>query len=328
MNIRSLLYSLTMVPAAVAAQQERPNIIFVLCDDMGWGDLACYGQQYISTPNIDRLASQGMQFMLFTYTIPHAELVQPEDSILLAYKAKFRDDKVFGGANGSWYHAIGNVHAQFAAMITRLDAYVGEIMDLLERKGMADNTILIFSSDNGPHEEGGADPTFFNRDGVLKGLKRSCHEGGIRIPFIVRWPGHVSAGQKNNHPIAFWDIMPTFCDIIGQQDYVAKYRNPRLGERDYFDGISFLPTLEGRDTEQRSHDYLYWEFDETDQIAVRQANWKLIVKRGVAELYDLATDVHEDHNVAADYPEKLEELKALVRQSHVDNPHFSVTLPK
>ena len=503
MDIRHLLYGLTMAPAIAGAQQaSKPNIIFILCDDMGWGDLACYGQHYISTPNIDRLASQGMQFMqayagspvsapsraslmtgqhtghceirgnkeyrsgkvsyngntdyavvgqhpldtahvvlpeimkrngyataqfgkwaggyegsistpekrgvdefygyicqfeahsyypnflnkysrrdgdegvsrdvlqgniqhafygddyyrrpeysadiihqkamawierqdgsqpfygLLTYTIPHAELVQPEDSILLSYREKFAEDKRFRGQDGSWYHAIDGVHAQFAAMITRLDAYVGEIMELLERKGMADNTILIFSSDNGPHEEGGADPTFFNRDGVLKGLKRSCHEGGIRIPFIVRWPGHVPAGVRSNQQIAFYDIMPTFCDIIGERNYVEKYRNPRLGEQDHFDGISFLPTLEGRDEQQKAHDYLYWEFNETDQIAVRQGNWKLVVKKGVSELYDLATDIHEDYNLADEYPEKLAELKALVLQSHIDNPHFHVTLPK
>ena len=136
------------------------------------------------------------------------------------------------------------------------------------------------------------------------------------------------AGRKSNHQLAFYDIMPTFCDIIGEQDYVAKYRNPRLGEQDYFDGISFLPTLLGHEADQPVHDYLYWEFNETNQIAVRQGNWKLIVKKGVSELYDLATDIHEDNNVAADYPEKLAELKALVRQSHIDNPNFKVTLPQ
>lgn len=502
MDAKKLLYSLTMAPVLASAQGEKPNIIFILCDDMGWGDLACYGQQYISTPNIDRLAAQGMQFMqayagspvsapsraslmtgqhtghceirgnkeyrsgsvtygkatdyavtgqhpldtahivlpeimkdygyttgqfgkwaggyegsvstpdkrgvdefygyicqfeahtyypnflnkysaragdkgvtrelmteniqhefygedyyrrpqysadiihqkamewldrqdgsqpfygLFTYTIPHAELLQPEDSILTSYKAKFCQDKSYGGDNGSWYHAVSNVHAQFAGMITRLDAYVGEIMAKLEEKGMADNTILIFSSDNGPHEEGGADPTFFNRDGVLKGLKRSCHEGGIRIPFIVRWPGHVPAGVKSDHQIAFYDVMPTFAEILGIQDYVGKYQNPRLGAADHFDGISFLPTLTGNETAQESHDFLYWEFNETDQIGVRQGNWKLIVKRGVCELYDLATDIHEDTNLASEYPEKVKELKALVVQSHIDNPNFKVTLPK
>ena len=502
MHAFRLFPALALMPMMAGAQTQKPNIIFILCDDMGWGDLACYGQRYISTPNIDRMAREGMQFMqayagspvsapsraslmtgqhtghcevrgnkeywkgevyyngnkdyavvgqhpldtahvvlpeimkrngyataqfgkwaggyegsistpdkrgidefygyicqfqahayypnflnkysrkdgdqgvsrdlleenirhrffgedyyrrpqysadiihrkamqwiagqdgrqpfygLLTYTIPHAELLQPDDSLLQAYRQKFREDKSFRGQNASWYHAAENVHAQFAAMITRLDSYVGEIMDLLERKGMADNTVLIFSSDNGPHEEGGADPTFFNRDGVLKGLKRSCHEGGIRVPFIVRWPGHVPAGVKNNHSIAFYDIMPTFCDIIGEHNYVTKYRNPRLGKADHFDGISFLPTLEGRDAEQQSHEYLYWEFNETDQIAVRQANWKLIVKRGQSELYDLATDVHEDHDVAADYPEKLTELQTIARQAHTDNRHFRVTLPK
>ncbi|MBO4612913.1 MAG: arylsulfatase [Bacteroidaceae bacterium] len=498
MDTKLLRFGLALVPAWVSAQKQ-PNIVFILCDDMGWGDLGCYGQRYIETPNIDRMAREGMQFMqayagspvsapsraslmtgqhtghceirgnkeyrsgvveyngnkdyavvgqhpldtahvvlpeilkrngyrtaqfgkwaggyegsistpdkrgvdefygyicqfeahtyypnflnkfgegdkevtreiqeqniqhsffgedyynrpqysadvihrkamdwlerqdgkqpfygLFTYTIPHAELVQPQDSILAYYKSKFSEDKMFRGQDGSWYHATPNVHAQFAAMITRLDKYVGEIMEKLEEKGLSENTILIFSSDNGPHEEGGADPTFFNRDGVLRGIKRSCHEGGIRIPFIVRWPGHVPAQARNNHPIAFYDIMPTFCDIVGEQNYVDKYRNPRLGERDYFDGISFLPTLMGKDAAQRSHDYLYWEFNETDQIAVRQANWKLIVKSGRAELYDLAQDIHEDHDVAAEYPHKVMEMIQLVHASHVDNPHFHVTLP-
>ena len=493
--------SLAGFSSLAVLSHEKPNIIFVLCDDMGWGDLACYGQQYINTPNIDRLASQGMQFMqaysgspvsapsraslmtgqhtghceirgnkeywsfkntikygnntdfalvgqhpldpnhvvlpeimkdhgyatgqfgkwaggyegsastpdkrgvdefygpvcqfqahayypnflnkfsradgdtattrqlleeniahdfygndyfnrpqysadlihqhalewldkqtseqpfygLFTYTLPHAELVQPEDSILIAYKKKFREDKSFGGSEGSWYHAINNVHAEFAGMITRLDTYVGEIMEKLEEKGLSDNTILIFSSDNGPHEEGGADPTFFNRDGVLRGLKRSCHEGGIRVPFIVRWPGYVPAGVKNNHPIAFWDIMPTFCQIVGENDYVSKYQK---SETDYFDGISFLPTLTGDDANQKSHEYLYWEFNETDQIAVRKKNWKLIVKKGTCELYDLDTDIHEDNNVADQYPDKVAEMVAIIKEAHTPNENFSVTLPE
>ena len=494
------------MPLALCAKAgNKPNIIFVLCDDMGWGDLACYGQKYISTPNIDRMASEGMQFMqaysgspvsapsraslmtgqhtghceirgnkeywrgferdnmygknwdyarvgqhpldsahivlpeimkangyntaqfgkwaggyegsystpdkrgvdefygplcqfqahayypnflnryskaegdtstvrevmaenirhdfygddyyrrpqysadmihrkalewidsqtkdtpfygLFTYTLPHAELVQPDDSILEVYRKKFAEDKTFGGNPGSWYHAITNVHAEFAGMITRLDAYVGEIMSKLDEKGLADNTILIFSSDNGPHEEGGADPAFFNRDGVLKGLKRSCHEGGIRVPFIVRWPGKVKAGVKTDQPIAFWDIMPTFCDIIGEKNYEKKYRNPRLGTDDHFDGISFLPTLRGKAKKQVQHDHLYWEFDETNQIAVRRGDWKLIVKSGKCELYDLSTDIHEDHNVAAQHPDKVRKMVDIVKAEHTDNPYFKVTLPE
>lgn len=496
-----LLYGLALVPAWANAQSQKPNILFVLCDDMGWGDLGCYGQSHIATPHIDRLAAEGMQFMqayagspvsapsraslmtgqhtghcavrgnkeyrsgtvwygqnrdfavsgqhpldtahvvlpeifkdngyataqfgkwaggyegspstpdkrgvdeyygpvcqfqahayypnflnkfsraegdtaltrerleenirhaffgedyyrrpqysadlihrralewlgrqtsekpffgLFTYTLPHAELVQPQDSILNRYKQQFREDKHFAGQDASWYHATEHVHAQFAAMITRLDTYVGEIMQTLEAKGLAENTVVIFSSDNGPHEEGGADPAFFNRDGVLRGLKRSCHEGGIRVPFIVRWPGRVPAGMRNELPIAFYDLLPTFCEMMGVEDYVARYRNPRLGEADCFDGVSILPTLTGRDSEQQRHNYLYWEFNETDQIALRQGPWKLIVKRGVCELYHLETDLHEDHNVAARHPLKVAELAALVRQAHVPNPHFRVTLP-
>ena len=277
---------------------------------------------------IDEMADAGQPFYgLFTYTLPHAELAQPEDSILLGYKEKFCNDNTWGGDVGSWYHRVENTHAQFAGMITRLDAYMGEIMAKLEEKGIADNTILIFSSDNGPHEEGGADPTFFNRDGVLKGIKRSCNEGGIRVPFIVRWPGKVPAGVKNDHQLAFYDVMPTFCELIGIENYVEKYKRPQSGgKEDYFDGISFLPTLLGNDAAQEKHDYLYWELN--PQIGVRQGNWKLIVRNGNCELYDLASDVHEDTNLASQYPEKLAELKAIVRQAHVDSSMFPITLPK
>lgn len=505
MKANKLLYGLAMTPALACGQSEKPNIIFVLCDDMGWGDLGCYGQQYISTPNLDRMAAEGMQFMqaycgspvsapsraslmtgqhsghtkirgnkehwqgklqqnmyganadytlvgqepldpnhvvipeimkdngyttaqfgkwaggyegsvstpdkrgvdvfygpicqfqahayypnflnrydpskgdkavvrelleenikfnfqndeyfkrpqysadlihqralqwiddvadgdkpfygLFTYTLPHAELAQPDDSIYQSYKAKFCTDKSWGGDVGSWYHRVTNTHAQFAGMITRLDAYMGEIMAKLKEKGIDENTILIFSSDNGPHEEGGADPTFFNRDGVLKGIKRSCNEGGIRIPFIVRWPGKVPAGVKNDHQLAFYDVMPTFCELIGIDDYVSKYKRPQSnGKEDYFDGISFLPTLLGNDAQQQKHDYLYWEL--APQIGVRQGNWKLVVRNGNCELYDLASDIHEDTNLASKYPEKLAELKAIVREAHVDSSMFPITLPK
>lgn len=504
MSTKFYLMGLTLLPMVAQAAGKKPNIIFVLCDDMGWGDLGCYGQQYILTPNIDRLAAEGMQFMqaysgspvsapsraslmtgqhtghcairgnkeywrdggtimygnnkdfalvgqhpldtahvvlpeimkangyntaqfgkwaggyegspstpdkrgvdefygpicqfqahayypnflnsfsradgdtetkrvlleenikhdflgedyyrrpqysadmihrkalewidrqtkdtpfygLFTYTLPHAELVQPEDSILQMYRQKFTEDKSFGGSHDGWYHPITHVHAEFAGMITRLDAYVGEIMQKLEEKGLAENTILIFSSDNGPHEEGGADPTFFNRDGVLRGIKRSCHEGGIRVPFIIRWPGKVKAGTKSQQPIAFWDIMPTFCDIIGQRDYTHRFGNKRLGEADYFDGISFLPTLRGKNKKQQQHDHFYWEFNETNQIAVRRGDWKLIVKSGRCELYNLAEDIHEDNNVSAEHPDKVEELKALIYADHIDNEFFKVTLPE
>lgn len=483
-----------------ARQNEKPNIIFILCDDMGYGDLACYGQKYIKTPNLDKMASEGMLFTqayagspvsapsraslmtgqhtghtevrgnkeywsgqvkygrntdyavagqhpydpehvilpeimkdqgyttgmfgkwaggyegsvstpdkrgideyygficqfqahlyypnflnryskalgdtgvvrvvmdenikypmlgseygrrpqysarmihekamewldkqtadqpfygFFTYTLPHAELVQPGDSILDYYLEQFKNDKNFKGADGSRYNAVANVHAQFAAMITRLDSYVGEIMQKLEEKGLADNTLVIFSSDNGPHEEGGADPSFFGRDGKLRGLKRSCHEGGIRVPFIAKWPGKIPAGVVNDHQLAFYDIMPTFCDLAGVKDFKKQYSNKN--KADYFDGISFAPTLLGNDKKQKEHAYLYWEFNETQQIAVRKGDWKLIVKSGKCELYDLASDVHEDHNIADKHPDIVAELKKIVQKEHVDSPIFPIKLPE
>ena len=265
-------------------------------------------------------------FGIFTYTLPHAELVQPEDSILNEYKAKFDPDKVYKGSEGSRYNAITHTHAQFAAMITRLDYYVGEVLKKLKEKGLDENTLVIFSSDNGPHEEGGADPTFFGRDGKLRGLKRQCHEGGIRIPFIARWPGHVPAGKVNDHICAFYDLMPTFCDVAGIKNYEKKYRNKEK-EVDYFDGISFAPTLLGK-KKQKQHDFLYWEFNETNQIAVRMDDWKLIFKKGKPFLYNLKTDIHEDNDVALQHPDIVEKLKKVIFEQRIPNPYFSVTLPK
>lgn len=250
---------------------------------------------------------------LFTYTLPHAELYQPNDSILQSYLRRFCNDPAFEG--GGRYHATLHTHAQFAAMITRLDAYVGEIFAKLKEKGLDEQTIVIFSSDNGPHEEGGADPAFFGRDGKLRGIKRSCHEGGIRVPFIVRWPGKVEAGSVNAHPLAFYDVMPTFCDLIGQEDYQEVFGN-KDEKPDYFDGLSFLPTLLGKDEDQAKHDFLYWEFHETDQMAVRKGDWKLHVERGKCRLYHLATDLHEDRDVAAEHPEIVAELKQIIKEQH------------
>ena len=187
-----------------------------------------YGDDYLKRPqySADMIHREAMDWLdrqsadkpfmgIFTYTLPHAELVQPNDSLLKGYKRKFFLDKTWGGQEASRYNPSVNTHAQFAAMISRLDAYVGEIMEKLDEKGLADNTIVVFTSDNGPHEEGGADPEFFGRDGQLRGLKRSCHEGGIRIPFIVRWPGVIEAGRESDHQLAFYDVLPTVCDIVG-----------------------------------------------------------------------------------------------------------------
>lgn len=280
-----------------------------------------YSADMIHQKALDWIARQTPDkpfFALLTYTLPHAELAQPEDSLLRRYKKKFFHDRTWGGSKGSRYNPATHTHAQFAAMISRLDAYVGDVMKLLHDKGMDENTIIVFTSDNGPHEEGGADPTFFGRDGKLKGLKRSCHEGGIRVPFIVSWPGTAPEGTESDHILAFYDMMPTLCDITGTR--TSRYV-------DSTDGISFLPTIKGKG-KQATHSHLYWEFHETDQIAVREGDWKLIVKQGKPELYNLADDIHEDRDIAAENPEIVKRLVSIALKEHTPSQHFPVTLPK
>ncbi len=273
---------------------------------------------------IDQQDSRHPFVGFLTYTLPHAELSQPDDSIVRYYEEKFFEDKTWGGQEGSRYNAVEHTHAQFAAMITRLDQYVGEILAKLKEKGLDNNTIVFFTSDNGPHEEGGADPEYFGRDGKLKGLKRQCYEGGIRVPFIA-WGGNIASKTTRDLSFAFYDLMPTFCDLIGIRNYEKKFGNKQNTDR--FDGISIAPTLLGQDNLQKQHEYLYWEFSETDQIGVRKGDWKLVVIHGVPHLYNLSNDIHEDNDLSQNYPEIVKELTDAIRKEHVDNPEYPVTLP-
>ena len=490
MNKQTLLCSFGALGALAAGAQEKPNIIYIMCDDMGYGDLACYGQQYIATPNIDRMAAEGMRFTqayagspvsapsrasfmtgqhtghthvrgnreywnkfgtvqygvvkeykvtgqepydtahvvipeimkdngyttgmfgkwaggyegsistpdkrgvdeyygyicqfmahlyypnfmneysraagdtavrrvileenvkypmygpeykkrpqysadlihqkalawldkqsqdqpffgVFTYTLPHAELAQPEDSILLAYRGKFCQERTFGGSEGSRYNPTQHGHAEFAAMITRLDAQVGEVLAKLKEKGLDENTIVIFTSDNGPHAEGGADPNFFKSSGPLRGIKRQVYEGGIRVPFVAWSPGNVPAGVKTDHMAAFWDFMPTMAELTGR----------KLGT--YTDGISYLSTLLGKDG-QRQHPFLYWEFhEEGGRQALRMGEWKLIRQpvngQTHTELYHLPSDLHEDRNVAAEHPERVKEMMLVMENARTHSDWF------
>ncbi len=276
---------------------------------------------------IDRQAEKDDPFLgIFTYTLPHAELWQPQDSLVTKYKEKFKgqDGGDWGGEFGSWYYRAPSRHAQFAAMISRLDAQVGEIFEKLEEKGIADNTLVIFTSDNGPHTEGGADPTWFNSSGNLRGTKRVTHEGGVRVPFIAKGPG-VPAGVVNDHQLAFYDVMPTLLDYAGENGGAHSLK-ASTAERPY-DGISFYNTLTGNDAEQEKHEFLYWEFHETDMMALRQGNWKLVVNRGTPSLYDLSTDPHEDNNVASKNPTILRQMIEILHEQHTESSMFRVTLP-
>ena len=278
---------------------------------------------------IDRMAEKKVPFLgIFTYTLPHAELWQPNDSILQKYNQAFRcDEKSHGWETGNWYYKNTNSHAQFAAMITRLDAYVGEIRAKLKEKGLDRNTLVIFTSDNGPHEEGGADPAWFNRDGLLKGTKRSTHEGGIRIPYIACGP-NVPAGVVNDHQLAFYDVMPTLLDYIGENEAARAHSLEASSENDWYDGISFYNTLTGNDEAQQKHEFLYWEFHETNMMGLRMGDWKMVVSNGNCKLYDLANDIHEDTDVAAQYPEVVAKMKQIIMEQHVNSDLFAVTLPK
>lgn len=256
-------------------------------------------------------------FAMLTYTLPHAELNLPHDSIYRMYENKFDEipyigkfDKVMGG-----YNTSEQPKASFAAMVSRLDMYVGEVLAELKAQGLDKNTLVIFTSDNGPHHEGGADPDFFRSYGPLRGIKRDVYEGGIRVPMVAWCPGKIKSGKKTDQVCAFWDVMPTLAELAG-----TTLLQPG-------DGISFLPTLFGKG-EQKLHDYLYWEFHELNgREALRAGNWKLIrqpvVGETILELYDLSKDIHEDHNLASQFPDKVEELAVLMDSARTESPYFN-----
>jgi arylsulfatase A-like enzyme len=199
----------------------------------------------------------------------------------------------------------------FARMIQRIDESVGKIMDKLTELGIAENTLIIFSSDNGPHDEGGHSVTCFNSSGGFQGYKRSLHEGGIRIPFIAWQPGTIKPGESD-HQGYFPDLLATFCDIAG----VENIENS--------DGYSILPLLKGDESSLKKHDYLYFEFQ--GQIAVRKDNWKYFQdKEGNESLYNLASDKHEDNDLKEENKEKFEELKSYIKQEHRD--YIAVEVP-
>ncbi|MEJ7713454.1 MAG: arylsulfatase [Pyrinomonadaceae bacterium] len=239
-------------------------------------------------------------FLYLAYTNPHAELRVPEDS-LAEFRGKFLETPFVNrqlderSPTSPWryrgYRSQPTPRAAFAAMVTRMDRDIGRLLAHLKEQGVDDNTIVFFTSDNGPHKEGGADPEFFNSNGELRGIKRDLYEGGIRVPFIARWPGQVKAGTVNPHQLAFWDMLPTFAELAGA-------RAPAK-----LDGISQRATLMNQ--KQKSHDYLYWEFFEGGFTqAVRMGDWKGVkLPRKSVELYDLQSDPGERQDIAAENPQ-------------------------
>jgi len=434
----------------------QPNIIYIMADDLGYGDLGCYGQKVIQTPNIDKLAAEGMRFtdhyagstvcapsrcclmtglhtghafirgnariplrpsdvtvaeLLKTagYTtgiigkwglgepgttgIPnkqgfdywfgylnqgHAHNYYPEylwrneekfplknevNHIIggrdrtpggvatkrvdyshdlfareaLGFVEKNKDKRFFlylpftiphanneAGKEGMEVPSFGPYMGKdwpdpqkgHAAMITRLDGDVGKLMALLKKLGLDNNTLVIFTSDNGPHKEGGGDPEFFNSSGPLRGYKRALYEGGIRVPFIARWPGKIKAGTVSDHVSAFWDFLPTCCELAG-------VRAP-----EGIDGLSMAPTLLGR-SGQAEHEYMYWEFHEQGKRqAVRMGEWKGVRQNiakepdGPIELYNLKDDIGEKTNIADRYPEIVARIENCMKAAHTPSENW------
>jgi len=253
-------------------------------------------------------------FLYLPYTIPHADLTVPHDSVYDNYVKMFNENPlpvpIKKDTAGKPYEPYP--HAAFAAMVSRLDKYVGDIVSLIHQKGMDENTIIIFTSDNGPHKEGGGDPLFFNNTAGLRGIKRDLYEGGIREPLIVYWKNHIKAGTVNKQPFALWDFYPTFLQLAG----IAAPKNT--------DGISLLPALLNK--KQPIHEFFYWELHESGgKQAVRWGKWKG-VKTGVSiktdaaiELYDLETDPFEKNNVASEYPEIVRKIENYMQEAHIYN---------
>jgi arylsulfatase A-like enzyme len=455
-----------IIRAGPAAAAGGPNIVFIMADDLGYGDLGCYGQKVIQTPRLDQMAAEGMKFRQFyagnTVCAPsrcvlmtgrhigHAHVrgnaggdmsVQSlrDDDVTVAevlksggyttalcgkwglgddlpgaraglpnrqgfdfffgylnqvhahnYYPRFlwrNEERVplrnvvedsgsgYGGFKGGYatqridyshdlimeqaldflrsahdrqpfflYLALTIPHANNegtrgtgngqevpdfgkyadkdwpdqdkgqAAMITRMDADVGRLLDLLAELKIAGETFVMFTSDNGPHDEGGHDTERFRPAGPLRGMKRDLYEGGIRVPFIAWQPGTVPAGTISDHIGYFGDLMATAADV-------ACVEPP-----DDVDSISFLPEITGHHDQQRDHDYLYWEFYERGSAqAVVAGNWKAVRKpmiTGEIELYDLSTDLGEAINVAADHPDLVQLMAARMAEAHTDHPNW------
>lgn len=432
-------------PALALAQgRVRPNFVFILADDLGYGDLGCYGQQTIATPHIDRLAAGGLRFTqayagstvcapsrCALYTGKHTghctvrgnkrpELgLLPEEECIgsvlrrAGYRtAMFGKWGLGGPGNGStparrgfdeffgyfdqlhahnfypehlwdnenevlltdnWFDArkqyapdlitdraieflrrrhespfalfltLTLPHANnergraqgngmevpagsqyekrnwpapergFAAMLERLDGYVGRIVAALQQPGLESNTLVLFSSDNGPHREGGHDPDFFKSSGPLRGIKRDLYEGGIRVPFIARWPGKVPEGRTTGAVIAFWDVLPTLAELAG----AAVPRG--------IDGHSFAAALRGEPYSPAAP--LYWEFHEGGFLqAVRAGEWKGVRKNlGPLELYNLSKDPGEGSNVAAAHAEVVRRIEGIMHAARTESPHFPIS---
>lgn len=264
--------------------------------------------------NFIRLNKDKPFFCYCPFTIPHAAMHAPEEDIA-PWRKKFPQfENVVGRYRGP---QVKNPVAAFAAMMTILDRDVGRILDLLNELGIAENTLVIFTSDNGPHKEGGHKPDFFDSNGPLRGYKRDLYEGGIRVATTAWWPNTVKPDSTSSHISTGWDVLPTFCELAG------------ITPPKDLDGVSFAPTLRGETSRQIHRDHVYWEFHEQGgKQAIRKGKWKAVrlnVRKnpdGPIELYDLSNDIGENKNLAGKHPDIIKEMARLMSDSRTVNPTF------
>lgn len=261
-------------------------------------------------------------FVYLNYTVPHAELRVPDDSLAQfhgrfpeqPFENRTADEKLTGArpeAISLGYRSQPEPHAAFAAMIVRMDRDIGRLADLLRARNIDRQTLVLFISDNGPHQEGGGDPVFFKSTGGLRGIKRDLYEGGIRVPMIARWAGVIPAGRSSNHVWAHWDVLPTLAEIAG-----ARVPNG-------LDGMSMRRALRGEP--QPTHPFFYWEFHERGfQQAVRMDRWKAVrLKAGdPLEVYDLEADPREERNVAAANPAVAARIEVYLRTARTESERW------
>jgi arylsulfatase A len=262
-------------------------------------------------------------FLYLSYTVPHAELRVPADE-LAGMAGRFPEAKPFDNPKADartdrWtdvtlgYRSQPMPRAAFAAMITRMDRDIGGLVDLVRARGIEGRTLILFTSDNGPHQEGGADPVFFRSSGGLRGIKRDLYEGGIRVPMVAQWPGTIPAGRVSDTPWAHWDVFPTIAELAGAAVPAG------------IDGRSMVRALRGE--AQPPHEPMYWEFHERGfQQAVRMGNWKAVrlKKDAPLELYDLSSDPGETRDVAAANPQVIARIETYLKTARTESVRWPV----
>ena len=302
----------------------RDNDMEFVSPNVG-GAEGAYAQELFTDAAVDYIKEHDDDnpfFMLLSYTSPHAELAAPEEFVA-PYSGKFEEENYPGLSDpdnkpmfADYYpKPVAKPNATQAGMVAALDAYIGEVMTALETKGLAENTLVFFTSDNGPHEEGGADPIAIRASAPYRGGKRDLYDGGIHVPMIAHWPAKITEGRVNNTPMAFADILPTLADLANAPKSAMKGLNPN--------GTSVLPIIANPDAELAER-VLYWEFAQqlgdpnsgvvgTVKQAARRGDWKIVRLREDAEieLYNIMIDKSESKNLAADYPEVANEFKTM-----------------